>query len=144
MWIRLGTVRAAILIVVIASACAGTSSIQAGGVTGGWCDKHVSLPSACVNTQGGNDQLYAELTQSGNTVTGTLCEDGYGSSACLALDGKVDGSTLTFNLATKDGNRLLTLTQDADTLSGQLAGCTMCDGVPCMCDMPITLFRIGS
>lgn len=87
--------------------------------------------------------LYAEITESGSRATGKLCEDGYGGSGCAPLDGQIEGATLTFSIATKDGVRVLTLTHDGDRLTGQLAGCSTCDGQPCMCDLPIILYRIG-
>jgi hypothetical protein len=112
-------------------------------VSGNWCGKEVDTPAACEREGQGNDMWYAELSQADEAVTGFLCEDGYaacsgGQDQLAITDGKMDGDTLSFTLV----GRTMEMTLDGDKLEGVLPGCSTCDGQPCMCDLPLVLYRI--
>jgi hypothetical protein len=114
------------------------------GVAGSWCGKEVASAEACEEEGQGNDMWYAELQESDGAVTGRFCGDGYANasagSGCVDVsDGVLEGETLTL---TFNDSFTAELTLDGDTLAGRLLGCSTCDGMPCLCDLPVTLYRI--
>lgn len=106
-------------------------------VSGAWCGKDVTDATACL----GDDVFYAKFEQSGESVSGTWCED-YNDSNCESFTGTITDDTVTLANFFKDDRPPLVLTLDGDTLSGVIGGCSTCDSGPCLCDIPVTLHRL--
>ena len=125
----------AILPLVAWSGCGGGNGVAPGAsVTGAWCGLQVTAAADCT---GDNEPIYAELAQSGTTVTGRSCE--YYLAGCYAIEnGSLTGTNLVFDYTFSpdrvDAN--LDLSADSQTLTGTYAS------TKCSCDVPVTLHRL--
>jgi len=71
--------------------CSDPSGGEATVVTGQWCGREVATAEACT----GDEALFLDLVQSGETVTGHYCE-AYGKDCYELQSGKFVGGRLTF------------------------------------------------
>ena len=124
----------AVLLLAAGPACSdGNGAGPRGDVSGAWCGLQVTTAEACV----GDEPIYAELGQSGSTVTGQSCE--YYVGGCYPIEnGSLMGTTLVFDY-TFSPDRVdasLTLSDDGQTLAGTYAS------TKCSCQVPVTLHRL--
>lgn len=111
----------------------GTST-STGDVSGAWCGIDVATASACV----GDEVVYAELVQTGTTVTGRACE--YYLAGCYTIEnGAFTNGELVFDyvFAPDCVDASLTLASDGGTLTGKYTS------TKCTCDLPVTLHRLN-
>ncbi|MCA9670174.1 MAG: hypothetical protein KC503_31485 [Myxococcales bacterium] len=122
---RIPTVMPLLLLTFCALGCGGDD------LSGHWCAKRVTRPESC-------DALYLDVSEDDEELSGQFCEK-YGSNCNPLINGKVEGSIVTFSYNIGNTDRA-----DADLgwnlenteLSGTLYS-TRCD-----CKIPLFLYRI--
>lgn len=100
-------------------------------MSGNWCGRDVAAKEECQ----GDEVEYLELSQTGSTVTGQICE-AYGKDCAPIENGKLEGSKLTFGFSPETVGGLADLTLSGDTLSGNL------HSDKCGCELPFTFHRL--
>jgi len=114
----------------LALSCSSSHELS-GSVAGKWCGSDVATPAECV----GDEVEYLDLTQSGSSVDGKICE-AYEKDCAPLQNGKLEGKRLSFEWNPVNIGGKADLELDGDLLAGSL------HADKCGCEVAYTFHRL--